>query len=149
MTIVRQIGGAWMPTTGVQKLERMVSTFHRVDTYADGRQSVSEVECAPYPVEVTLDIDQVERLVAAGTWDTTDLTPLGLANVEIFVPPAGKIPAGEPTYVERKGRVFEVYQVQDVPPSEVVAEPTPLQKLAAAGLTLEDLRAFVREIAAS
>lgn len=137
MTLVRQIDGAWAPITGVQTLERMVSTC--TVTYHDGRQE--ELPCDPYPVVETLDIRRVEQLLIEGTWGAEKLAPYGLVLAVPFTAPDGKQAIGVASYIADNGTVAEVFEVVDIPAP--TPDPTPAEKLAAAGLTVEDLRALL------
>lgn len=134
MTLVQQIDGVWMPIRGVQTLERMVATC--TVTYHDGRQT--EVACDPYPIAETLDLGKVEQLLADGLWGADDLAPYGLHIAGKQDVPAGKQRAGEPRYVEHNGEVVEEWELEDIPPPP--ADPTPTEKLAALGLSVEDLK---------
>jgi hypothetical protein len=89
-----------------------------------------------------LDRGKVEALVRDGVWGEADLLPYGLKVAEPFVPPEGKQIAGEASYVEDKGVVSEVHEVEDIPPPPL--PPTREEKvarlLADYGLTLDDLK---------
>lgn len=137
MTLVRKIDGVWLPVRGVVTLDRMVST--RIVNYADGRSE--EEACAPYPVPFQLDMGKVERLVQEGVWTAEELAAYGLAQAAPFSIPEGKQRVGAPAYIEAKGVVSEVYEVEDIPPPP--PPPTPTEKLASAGLTVEELKALL------
>lgn len=139
MTLVRKIDGGWQPVRGVVTLERLIST--RTVHYADGRNE--EEACEPYPVPFQLDLGKVERLVHDGTWGEEELAAYGLARPAPFSVPEGKQRVGEPSFVEIDGAVAEVYAVEDLPPPP--PPPTPAEKLASAGLTVEDLRALLTD----
>lgn len=132
MTIVRKIDGAWQPVAGVVTLARMVAS--RVVIYHDGRRE--EEACEPYPVAEEIDIGKAERLLADGVWSDADLAAYGLRAALPFAVPDGQRVIGEPAYVESKGAVREVFEVEDIPPPPPA--PTPVEKLAVAGLTVED-----------
>ncbi|CAN7691062.1 hypothetical protein ASC89_27260 [Devosia sp. Root413D1] len=136
MTLVHQVDGAWTPIHGVQTLERMVATC--TVTYHDGRQA--EMSCEPYPVAETLDLGKVEQLVAEGLWGVEELQAYGLRPAMAVDVPEGKQRVGEPRYVERKNEVVEEWTLEQIPAP--AADPTPAEKLAALGLTVEDLRAL-------
>lgn len=136
MTLVRKIDGVWLPVRGVVTLDRMVST--RIVNYADGRSE--EEACEPYPVPFQLDVGKAERLVQQGTWSAEEIGAYGLLVAVPFSVPEGKQRVGHPSYVEGQGVVSEVYEVEDLPPS-----PTPAEKLAAAGLTVEELKALLAD----
>ena len=139
MTLVRKIDGAWQAVYGVVTLERMVGT--RTVHYEDGR---SEQEtCAPYPVPFQLDMSKVEQLARDGIWSAEELAAYGLAQVVPFSTPEGKQRIGAPSYVEAKGGVAEVFEVEDIPLPP--PPPTPIEKLAAAGLTVEELKALLAD----
>lgn len=137
MTLVKQIEGEWRPVAGVQTLARMVNTC--VVTYHDGR--TAELPCDPYPVEEVLDMGKVEQLVAEGLWDAAALEPYGLRVAGFQGVPAGKQRVGEPRYVEHGDEVVEEWDLEDIPPPP--PEPTPVEKLAALGLSIDDLRSLL------
>lgn len=137
MTIVHQIDGTWAPIDGVQTLMRMVATC--TVTYHDGRQL--EVACEPYPVAETLDLGKVEQLIADGLWGDADLAPYALRVAGSQAVPAGKQRVGEPRYVERGEEVIKEWELEDVAPPP--PEPTPAEKLAALGLSVEDLKSLI------
>lgn len=139
MTLVRQVDGAWVPIGGVQTLERMVATC--TVTYHDGRQA--EAPCDPYPVAEMLDLAKVQALVARGVWSAADLEPYGLRAVVVQDVPEGKRRIGDPSYVERDGEVIEEWVLEDVPPPP--PDPTPAEKIAALGLTRDDLKALLAD----
>ena len=137
MTIVRKIDGAWQPVAGVVTLARMVAS--RVVIYHDGRRE--EEACEPYPVAEDIDIGKAERLLADGVWSDYDLGAYGLRAALPFAVPDGQRVVGEPAYIESKGAVREVFEVEDIPPPP--PPPTPADRLAAAGLTVDELRALL------
>lgn len=137
MTLVRKIDGAWQAVRGVVTLDRLVST--RIVNYADGRSE--QEDCEPYPVPFQLDMGKVERLVRDGVWSADELAAYGLALALPFTVPEGKQRVGAPAYIEAKGVVSEVYEVEDIPPPP--PPPTPTEKLASAGLTVEELKALL------
>ena len=142
MTIVHNSNGSWQRASGVLTLKRMVST--RTVTYADGRQE--QEDCTPYPVDETVDLGKIERLVADGVWGDKELTTYGLKVAVPFIVPEGKQRIGDPHYVESNGVVNEEYDVEDIPPPPPPPPPpTAEQKLAALGLTREELRTLVAE----
>jgi hypothetical protein len=134
MTIVRQIDGAWTPIRGVQTLKRMVATC--TVSYHDGRQL--EQACDPYPVAETLDLGKVEQLLAAGLWGAAELAPYGLRVTHAEGLPEGRQRVGEPRYVEREGEIIEEWTLEEVPMP--TPAPTAAEKLAALGLTAEELK---------
>ncbi|OEO32760.1 hypothetical protein VW23_009950 [Devosia insulae DS-56] len=134
MTLVHQVDGAWTPIHGVQTLERMVATCSV--TYHDGRQT--EMPCEPYPVEEVLDLGKVEQLLAEGSWGAEELARFGLRRARGVDVPEGKQRVGQPRYVERKGEVVEEWALEEVAPP--AADPTPAEKLAAWGLSVDDLK---------
>lgn len=136
MTLVRKLDGAWVAARGVLELAKLVDT--REVHYADGR--VEQETCEPYPVPFVIDTAKVAAFVAEGTWSAEDLAEYGMIQAQPFEAPAGKQITGEPRYVEAKDAVSEVYDVEDIPPP---TDRTPAEKLAAAGLTVEDLRALL------
>ena len=140
MILVHKIDGAWQPLTGTVVLTRMVDTF--TARFADGREEARD--CDPYPVETApLAAGRIVALVAEGVWGTEELAAYGLKVAEPFVAPEGKQRAGASLYVEKKGTVVEVYDVEDIPPPP--PEPTAADKLAALGLTKDDLRALLSD----
>lgn len=138
MILVRKIDGAWQRWSEPGPVTQYVSiaTLH----YRDGR--VAEIDTDPYPVEVMLDPGKVAQLLAEGVWTEADIEPYGARIAEPFTVPAGKVTTGAPRYVEKAGKVVEVYKVADAPPPP--PEPTKAEKLAALlgerGLTLDDLK---------
>lgn len=135
MTLVHKVDGTWTPIRGVQTLTRMVATC--TVTYHDGRQV--EMVCDPYPVAETLDLGKVEQLIADGLWNATELAPYGLRITRAQEIPEGKRRLGGPYYVERKGvAIVEEWALEDIPPPPV--DPTPAEKLAALGLSVEELK---------
>lgn len=139
MTLVRKVDGEWVAARGVLELDRLIST--RTVIYADGR--TEQEDCEPYPVPFTLDMAKVEQLAAEGAWDADALAAYGLALAVPFVAPEGTQTVGAASYFEADGVVSEVYDVEDIPPP-----PPPLtaaEKLAAAGLTVDELRALLAE----
>lgn len=137
MTLVKQIEGEWRPLAGVQTLSRMVDTC--AVSYHDGR--TAELPCDPYPVEEVLDMSKVGALVQEGLWDASALEPYGLRVAGFQGLPAGKQRVGEPRYVERGDEVVEEWDLEDIPPPP--PEPTPSEKLAALGLSIDDLRSLL------
>ena len=138
--IVRNIEGAWQRQVGVQLLPRTVATCTVM--YADGRQE--EQACEPYEVTEQVDISKVVSLLADGVWGEPELSEYGLSVAEPFEAPEGKQATGTPSYIEDgNGVVHETYEVEDAPPPP--PPPTPAEKLAAAGLTVDDLRALLAE----
>lgn len=136
-TLVRKVDGAWEAVRGTITLTRMAST--RAVTYQDGR--TEEEACEPYPVPVVLDLNRVRQFLADGTWTEADIAPFGLVEAEPFEVPEGKQAIGAPSYVEADGVVCEVYELEDLPPPP--APPTAEERLAAAGLTVDELRALL------
>jgi len=134
MTLVHQVDGTWASISGVQNLERMVATF--TVSYHDGRQV--EMSCDPYPVAETLDLGKVEQLLAEGRWGATELQAYGLRIATLQDVPTGKHRVGSPRYVERDDQVVEEWDLEDITPRG--PEPTPAEKLAALGLSVEGLR---------
>lgn len=134
MTLVHQVDGAWTPIHGVQALERRVATC--TVTYHDGRRT--EMPCEPYPVAETLDLGKVEQLVAEGLWGADELQAYGLRRAMAEDVPDDKRRVGAPRYVERKGEIVEEWELEDIPPPP--ADPTPTEKLAALGLSVDDLK---------
>ena len=127
--------GEWTPWNGVNEpFEKMIAVcdIH----YHDGR-IVRDRPCEPYPVEVVL-----AATPALDLWADGELAEFGLARAEPFVLPEGKVTVGEARYVERKGKIYEEFELEDAPPPP--PEPTKEEKLAAllaeSGLTLDDLK---------
>lgn len=140
MILVRKIAGAWQPLAGTVTLTRMVTTF--TARFEDGRSE--ERECDPYPVETApLAAGKIAALVADGVWGEAELAAYGLKIAEPFVVPDGKRRLAVPRYAEENGVVLEVYEVEDRPPPP--PEPTPADKLAALGLTKDELRALLAD----
>lgn len=139
MTLVRKIDGEWQPQSGVVTIEKMIDT--RTIHYADGR--TEEEQCEPYPVPFVLNMAKVEELLASEVWTDDDLAPYGLQVAVPFEVPEGKQVVGQASYVEDDGIVSEVFDVEDIPPPP--PPPTAEERLAAAGLTVEDLRALLAE----
>lgn len=137
MTLVKQLDGEWRPLGGVQALTRMVDTC--VVTYHDGRQQ--QLPCDPYPIEENVDLGKVEQLLADGVWGDVELQPYGLRLAGYQGLPQGKQRVGEPRYIERKGEIVEEWDLEDIPPPP--PEPTPAEKLASLGLSVDDLKALL------
>lgn len=102
----------------------------------DGTEEVVEVE--PYEVQV-----QLARTPALDLWSDEELAEVGLARVIPFSPPAGKVSVGLPTFSEVEGVMHETYAVEDEPPPP--PPPTAEEKLAAAGLTVAELRELLAD----
>lgn len=92
-----------------------------------------------------IDMGNVERFVAQGTWTQGDLDKYGLKVAAPFVAPEGKQSVGKPRYVEKDGVVSEVFDVEDRPPP--AAEPTRAERFdalaASTGLSPDDLIAEI------
>lgn len=141
MTIVLKVDGVWQALHGVQKLTATMAVKTQIDEYGDGRREVREVECEPYEVERELDMGRIAVLVADGVWSEVDLAPLGLKVAAPFTPDPSKQRVGGARYVERDGEVVEEYDQEDIPPPP--PEPTPAEKLASLGLSVDDLKALL------
>lgn len=117
MILVKQIEGAWTPVRGVVTLARAGGATDR------------------------LDMDTVAHLVREGIWGEHDLAAYGLASATAFVAPEGKRATGEPRYEEQPdGTIVETFDAEDIPPLPI---RTTEQKLAAAGLTLDEIDELV------
>ncbi len=104
--------------------------------YRDGRIE-RDRPCEPYPVEVSLSASP-----ALDLWTDAELAAFSLARAVPFTVPEGKVAVGEARYVEKRGKVYEQFDIEDAPPPPPV--PSKEERLAAllgeSGLTLDDLR---------
>jgi hypothetical protein len=141
MTLVAKYDGVLTPLSGIVEVTKLVAT--RLVIYADGRQV--EEACDPYPTRATIDTARVEQFVADGIWSDDDLAPYGMKVAVPFVAPDGKRTVGAASYIEDGDRVLESFAVEDIP---TPVAPTPAEKLASTGLTIEDLRALLTELQA-
>lgn len=135
MTYVRNTEGQWQRWDG-QPAEFTKLTTEAVIRRHDGTEEITEVE--PYEVRLTLALTP-----ALDLWSDEELAEVGLARAVPFEAPEGKVAVGEPTYTEVEGQVIETYDIEDAPPPPPA--PTPAEKLAAAGLTVEELRELLAE----
>ena len=115
MTIATKIDGAWVALAGIQTLART----------------------APEAGEVQMDMGRVEALLAERIWTEADLAPFGLALAVPFAVPEGSRPVGPMRIVEIGGIPHEDFDLEEIEPP---VPPTPEERLAAAGLTVDDLR---------
>lgn len=89
-----------------------------------------------------MDIDPPIRVdCAPAGWDNEAYR---VEAVTDFAAPVGKQVTGSPSYTSSDGVTVEVFAVEDIPPP--APEPSPAEKLAAAGLSLADLKALLAEI---
>jgi len=139
MTLVRKIDGGWQEWHGDATVTVQVATM--TARYHDGR--VDEVACDPYPVERTLNGERLARLHADGVWSLGEVEAVGGRIAQAFVVPQGKRIIGPARYVESKGAVRQVHDVEDIPPAP--PPTTPEEKLAAIGLTRDDLKALLAD----
>lgn len=121
-----------------EPLPMTVSTaeIHR----ADG--TVETVEVEPYTFDVR------HPLNIGDMWSDEELARAGLARPIPFEAPEGKRRVGPSSYELREGKVYEVSAVEDIPPPPPVVEPEPLtpeEKLHRAGLTIEELKALLKD----
>lgn len=70
-----------------------------------------------------------------------ELQPYGLRLAGYQGLPQGKQRVGAPRYVERGGEVIEEWDLEDIPPPP--PEPTPAERLASLGFTVDDLKALL------
>lgn len=92
---------------------------------------------------VLLSLDGTEQaplpVLMHESWTDADRARFGVIRAEPAVVPEGKRAVGAPTYQKVKGKVVQVFAIEDVPPppdhSKVEAA------LAGIGLTLDELRA--------
>ncbi len=119
------------PSEKVMKTERTANLC-----YADGRQE--EVPVDPYTHQVTLPGN------AEAVLSDAELADCGLIRAVPlpFAVPAGFVAVGPARYVERSGGIAEEYDVEKAPTQ---TPATPAEKLAALGLTADDLAELVRE----
>ena len=137
MILVRNIDGEWRLWAGAT----LAKTYTTANLhYNDGR--IVEIEVDPYRAEEPIDAGRVGALLAEGIWTEADLERYGLRMAEPFAVPEGKITVGEARYVEKKGKVYEQFDLQDAPPPP--PEPSRQEKLEAMldahGLSLADLK---------
>lgn len=134
--IVQKVDGKWIPFTGTNvPLTKMVSTVRITTSYADGRVETNEVACEPYAVEVYVSANNALKL-----WSDEELAGVGLKRAIPMDVPEGKY-AVNVSYVEGEdGLVRAEGTLEDIPEP---TEPTPLEKLANAGLTLDDFRSLI------
>lgn len=123
MTLVRKENKKWVRVSGTE-------------TLADDEGNVA-----------ALDVAKIERLLADGVWTEEDIGRYGLARAEDFVPPEGERPIGLPTFVERSGKVFAEYETEIIPEPPSQEEMSVEQKLAAVGLTIEDIKSALKDAA--
>lgn len=135
--LVRKIDGAWQEWHGDATVTVQVATL--TAHYHDGR--VEELPCDPYPVDQALNGDRVAQLHAEGVWTSEEVEATGATIAAPFTVPEGKRIVGAPRYVESKGKVRQVYDVEDIP--SPLPPPSTEDKLAAIGLTKEELRAVL------
>ena len=83
------------------------------------------------------------RLASEGR--TAELAALGLSVAVDAAVPAGKVRVGEPTMRKVDGVATRVWTLEDAPPPP--PDPTPAEKLARAGLSLDDLKALGVQVA--
>lgn len=92
-----------------------------------------------------LDPRKVGEMVDMGVWGLSDLAEVGLVVALPFEVPEGKMPVGDPRYVQSKSGWEQVYDVVDSP---APAEPTRDEKIAdmlsGYGLTPEEFLAWVK-----
>jgi hypothetical protein len=136
MILVRKTTeGAWVEWHGDEDVAVDVATL--TAHYHDGR--IEELACDPYPVTKRLNGDTLARLAADGVWTLGELADAGGAIAVLFNVPDGKRAVGGPFYVEDKGTLRQVYEIEDIPPP-----PSTEEKLARLledyGLSKEDLR---------
>lgn len=131
--IVRKIDGTWMLWTGVNQV------FTRIDTAATLTRSngqVETVEVEPYEVEV-----RISASVAEG-WSDEQLAVYGLKRPVPFTAPEGKQKVGARWFEEIDGVVYEMFDVEDLPPPP--PPPTAREKVGAMlsphGLSIDELR---------
>lgn len=135
MTLARKIDGTWQVWNGVN--EPMTRTLTKANlVYADGRSE--EIDVASYQASALLTAANVEGFLADGTWSEADLDPYGLKVAVPFTVPEGKRIAGALRLVEVNGTPHEDFDLEDIPPPP--PPPTAEEKLAAAGLTVAELR---------
>lgn len=124
----------WPSGRPVMKTFR-TSNLHR----ADG--TVIEVDDDPYEAEIrglTGDLH---------TFSDEELADMKIFYAEDFSPSKGKRAVSGTERFERvKGKIRQVFDEEDVPPPP--PEPTPMEKLAAAGLTAADIESIVADVVA-
>lgn len=133
MRYARKIDGQW------QRWDGASSTFIKMVDEAV-RHDGEVVKVEPYPLEV-----QLAATPALALYSNGELAELGLARLVPFVVPEGQHAIGEPIYVEEDGVVSEVYDTEPLPPPPELVQLTPAEKLAALGLTVDDIRALLAE----
>lgn len=116
-------------------VQRLCTIAQQQIAYGDGRTETAEIEVEPYIIEERV------PLPVADAWTDEELAERGLYRAVRFVTPEGKITIGERRFERVDGVVCEVFDTEDAPPPP--PPPTPAEKLAALGLTPEDLRALL------
>lgn len=134
MTLVRKVDGAWQLFDGINvPLTKMVQTATL--QFADGRSV--EIDTDPYPVEVLVSAAQAEAL-----WNDETLIEHGLRRAVAMEIPEGKQAVARIGFVERpNGSVEDRWSFEDIPPPP--PPPTAAERLAALGLSREDLIALL------
>jgi hypothetical protein len=77
---------------------------------------------------------------AMADWQGDDDAPYRLLEITVFVMPDGKRTSGPATYALAGDTVTETFPVEDIP---AVPDLTPAEKLANAGLTVDDLKSLL------
>ena len=101
----------------------------------------NSILAAPLPEGGWVDLPNGSRVSPAEAgWQGDDDHPYKLLAITDFVVPNGKQITGEPSYVVSGETVTETYAVEDIP---TPIDLTPAEKLARAGLTINDLRTLL------
>lgn len=133
--------GVWLALGGIEMLS-VLSTHCKI-VYDDGTSEDRETE--PYLVHYQHDMNKVAAFIEEGTWDQEDLDKYGLVIAHLFEVPEGKRTVGEARYEEgAPGEVFEVFEVEDVPPP--LPPPTFDEKMAMLGFGPEDFAELSRRL---
>lgn len=140
--------GEWVQWNGRNEAVPRVGEMHTTATvrFLDGRtvdiRAGEPFVFDPYPIADTLTAASIEP-----GWSDADLAVYGIARVVPFHIPDGQQVTGPGWLEERKGRVFEMYPTEDIPPPPPVEEVTPEQKLermaAAFGMSVDELDAVL------
>lgn len=138
LILVVKSGDEWVRLIGAITVTRTVSTY--TATYADGRVEPDQ-PCDPYEIIETINAFAVIDAVDKGVWTNDDLELRGIKQAVEFVTPEGHQNISVERFEEIDGVVYQVYDTE-----EVFIQNEPLstaEKIAAMGITKEELKAFL------
>jgi hypothetical protein len=119
---VREVSpGVFEPWRGGEVV-KICRTATRIVRYEDGNVDQEDIEVEPYETRLKLPA----KISAA--WSAEELAAMGLYKVEPFTVPDGKQATGPARYEKRDGAVFEVRDLEDIPPAPE-PQPSPLDDM--------------------